>query len=99
MEIALMRDPYLLLLDEHTASLDQQNARICMAATEQVSRTMGLTILMATHNLGDAIYFGNRMLILKNGKIAADLSGSEKSNTTIQQLLEITGMLSAEPLN
>ena len=67
-----------LLLDEHTAALDPQTAQRVMDITDRLVRENHLTTLMITHNMRDAIHYGNRLLMLHNGRIVLDISGEEK---------------------
>lgn len=79
--------PELLLLDEHTAALDPKTSDQLMAATNQQILDNQLTALMITHNLEDALQYGNRLLILNAGKIVLDVNGPEKQSLTEDQLL------------
>ncbi|CAH1855812.1 ABC transporter ATP-binding protein [Convivina praedatoris] len=79
--------PELLLLDEHTAALDPKTSDQLMAATNQQILDNQLTALMITHNLEDALRYGNRLLILNAGKIVLDVNGSKKQALTEDQLL------------
>ena len=86
--MASLVKPKLLLLDEHTAALDPKTAAKVLDATEKIVTRDKLTTLMITHNMKDAIAHGNRLIMMKDGKIILDISGEEKKNLTVEQLLE-----------
>ena len=85
--MATLRQPKLLLLDEHTAALDPKTAAKVLDATERIVSRSGLTTLMITHNMRDAITYGNRLIMMNDGHIVVDVSGEEKRNLTVEQLL------------
>ena len=85
--MATLVTPKLLLLDEHTAALDPKTAKIVLDITDQVVTENKLTTLMITHNMRDAIKYGNRLIMLNNGHIVLDIKGEEKQNLTVQDLL------------
>ena len=85
--MATLNRPKLLLLDEHTAALDPKTAAKVLALTERVVRENNLTTLMITHNMKDAITYGNRLIMLYDGNIVVDISGEEKKNLTVKDLL------------
>ena len=85
--MASLRKPKLLLLDEHTAALDPKTAAKVLDATERIVSRSGLTTLMITHNMRDAITYGNRLIMMYDGHIVVDVSGEEKRNLTVEQLL------------
>ena len=80
--------PKLLLLDEHTAALDPKTAAKVLEATEKIVARDKLTTLMITHNMKDAIAYGNRLVMMKDGRIILDISGEEKQKLTVENLLE-----------
>lgn len=86
--MASLNQPKLLLLDEHTAALDPKTAKKVLDITEQIVTQNHLTTLMITHNMRDAIEHGNRLIMLKDGKVVLDISGEEKKNLTVEGLLE-----------
>ena len=86
--MASLNQPKLLLLDEHTAALDPKTAKKVLDITEQIVTQNHLTTLMITHNMRDAIEHGNRLIMLKDGKVVLDISGEEKKNLTVEALLE-----------
>ena len=87
--MATLQEPKLLLLDEHTAALDPKTAAKVLDATERIVQRDHLTTLMITHNMRDAIAHGNRLVMLSEGRIVIDVSGEEKKNLTVPQLLEL----------
>lgn len=86
--MAVMSRPALLLLDEHTAALDPRTAEIVIEATNRVIRDHGLTALMVTHNMRQAIETGNRLIMMDAGHIRLDIGGQEKSALTAADLVE-----------
>ena len=91
MELAMLRQPKFLLLDEHTASLDQANAKKCLETTEDFVRQTGLAVVMVTHNLLDALTYGDRLIIMREGQIVNNIDGEEKQALTLEPLLELCG--------
>lgn len=85
-----------LLLDEHTAALDPQTAQRVMDITDRLVRENHLTTLMITHNMRDAIHYGNRLLMLHNGRIVLDISGEEKARLTVPDLLALFSKVSGQ---
>jgi len=92
--MATMKKPKLLLLDEHTAALDPKTAAKVMELTEQIVTENKLTTLMITHNMRDAIRYGNRLIMLHEGRVILDISGEEKSKLTVSDLIEMFGRVS-----
>lgn len=86
--MATLRQPDLLLLDEHTAALDPKTAAKVLEITEQIVAENHLTTIMITHNMKDAIRMGNRLVMMHDGRIIYDVSGEEKKNLKVSQLLE-----------
>ena len=87
--MAAMQKPKLLLLDEHTAALDPKTAAKVLDATQRIVEKDNLTTLMITHNMRDAITYGNRLIMMYDGRVAVDVSGEEKKNLTVEQLLDL----------
>lgn len=85
--MATLVRPKLLLLDEHTAALDPKTAEKVLAITDQIVAEEQLTTLMITHNMHDAIAHGNRLIMLKDGRVVLDVSGEEKKRLTVEDLL------------
>lgn len=86
--MATMNKPKLLLLDEHTAALDPKTAAKVLELTDKVVSENKLTALMVTHNMKNAIQYGNRLIMMNHGKIILDVKGEEKKNLTVEMLLE-----------
>ena len=86
---ATLQKQKLLLLDEHTAALDPKTAAKVLDATQKIVEKYHLTTLMITHNMRDAIAYGNRLIMMYNGHIVVDVSGEEKKNLTVEQLLNL----------
>ena len=87
--MATLNQPKVLLLDEHTAALDPKTSKIIMDKTEEIVEKFEIPTLMITHNLQDAIKYGNRLIMLHNGKIILDIKGKEKEELTQDTLMEI----------
>ena len=85
--MATLNRPKLLLLDEHTAALDPKTAAKVLEITNRLVTENSLTTLMITHNMHDAIAYGNRLIMMHEGRILVDVSGEEKKKLTINQLL------------
>lgn len=86
--MATMLKPELLLLDEHTAALDPKTAENVLQLTEKLVTDNQLTTLMITHNMRDALRFGNRLIMMDSGKIIFDVKGDDKARLTVKALLE-----------
>ena len=84
---ALAMEPKLLLLDEHTAALDPKTAAKVLAISDKIIQEHQLTAMMVTHNMKDAIAHGNRLIMMHEGKIIYDVSGEEKKNLKVADLL------------
>lgn len=85
--MATMQEPDLLLLDEHTAALDPHTSEAIMALTDKIVRERNLTCLMITHQMDDALKYGNRLVVLNAGRIVADLDATEKAKLTKADIL------------
>ena len=85
--MAVMNHPKLLLLDEHTAALDPKTAKNVLELSDKFIEENHLTALMVTHNMRDAIAHGSRLIMMNEGKIILDVSGEEKKNLTVEELL------------
>ena len=85
--MASLKKPKLLLLDEHTAALDPKTAAKVLAISEKIIQEHQLTAMMVTHNMKDAIAHGNRLIMMHEGKIIYDVSGEEKKNLKVADLL------------
>ena len=87
--MATLQKPKLLLLDEHTAALDPKTAAKVLETTQRIVERDNLTTLMITHNMRDAIAYGNRLIMMYDGRIVVDVSGEEKKHLTVEQLLSL----------
>lgn len=85
--MATMVTPKILLLDEHTAALDPATAAKVLALTKQIVEERHITCLMITHNMNQALDLGNRTLMMDGGHIVLDLSGRERADMTVDDLL------------
>ncbi|MBQ7839275.1 MAG: ATP-binding cassette domain-containing protein [Lachnospiraceae bacterium] len=94
--MATLKKPKLLLLDEHTAALDPKTAAKVLEATDKIVNRDHLTTIMITHNMKDAIAHGNRLVMMKDGKIIYDVAGEEKKNLTVRDLLAKFEQVSGE---
>ena len=86
--MSCLQKPRLLLLDEHTAALDPKTAAKVLELTEEFVNRDHLTTFMVTHNMKDAIRYGNRLIMMMDGKIVFAVRGEEKKNLTVEDLLE-----------
>jgi putative ABC transport system ATP-binding protein len=87
--MATLKQPKLVLLDEHTAALDPKTAAKVLEATQKIVERSNLTTLMITHNMRDAIAYGNRLIMMYDGHVVVDVSGEEKKKLTVEQLLNL----------
>lgn len=86
--MTVMSKPEILLLDEHTAALDPTNADIVMKLTKKFADENNLTVMMVTHNMQQALDYGNRLLMMDDGEIIMDIKGEEKKNITLDDIAE-----------
>ena len=86
--MATMQKPKLLLLDEHTAALDPKTAAKVLELTDKLVKENKLTTFMVTHNMKDALKYGNRLIMMCDGKIIFDVSGKEKEKLEVKDLLD-----------
>ncbi|MEC5424093.1 ABC transporter ATP-binding protein [Virgibacillus sp. C22-A2] len=86
--MATFTEPNILLLDEHTAALDPSRAELITKLTRDVVSKFGLTTLMVTHNMQQALDLGSRLIMMDKGQIIFDVQGEEKRNLTIEDLLQ-----------
>ena len=85
--MASLKKPKLLLLDEHTAALDPKTAAKVLALSDKIISENNLTAMMVTHNMKDAIAHGNRLIMMHEGRVIYDVSGEEKKNLKVSDLL------------
>lgn len=94
--MATLQKPKLLLLDEHTAALDPKTAAKVLELSEKIVEENHLTALMVTHNMKDAIRYGNRLIMMHEGHVIFDVSGEEKKKLTVEELVEKFSTASGE---
>lgn len=94
--MATLRKPKLLLLDEHTAALDPRTAAKVLELSERIIEENQLMTLMVTHNMKDAIRYGNRLIMMNEGQVILDISGEEKKQLTIELLMDAFAKASGE---
>lgn len=97
--IANMHGADLLVLDEHTASLDPKSSETIMELTQTFISEQKATTIMVTHNLRHALTYGNRLVMMDEGKVIIDLTGEEKQKAVLGDLLEIFNEISIEKGN
>ncbi|MGD9332985.1 MAG: ATP-binding cassette domain-containing protein [Desulfobacterales bacterium] len=88
MLMATLIKPEVLLLDEHTAALDPKTAQQILELTDRMVRAKQLTSLMVTHNMAQALAYGNRLMMLHQGRIILDVRGQAKAALTVDDLLK-----------
>ena len=94
--MATIQKPNLLLLDEHTAALDPKTAAKVLEISEKIIAENHLTCMMVTHNLNDAIAYGNRLIMMNEGQVILDIGEEEKKKLTVEDLLEKFEQVSGE---
>ena len=87
--MASLKRPDLLLLDEHTAALDPKTSRSLMQLTEDLVKEEKLTALMVTHQMEDALAYGNRLIVMKDGRIVKDLNKHEKEQMSLEDYYQL----------
>ncbi len=96
--MATLSDSHLLLLDEHTAALDPRMAAFILDLTNTVVEEFGLTVMMVTHSMKDALASGDRTVMLHQGKIVFDVSGEERERLDVPHLLQMFSKVRGEEL-
>ena len=87
--MATIKRPELLLLDEHTAALEQKTSVALMELTDDFVSKDHLTALMITHHMEDALKYGNRLIVMKEGRIIQDLNKEEKDQMKISDYYQL----------
>ncbi len=87
--MATLVPPKCLLLDEHTAALDPKIAKHMMELTDKIVKKHNITTLMITHNIDQALQYGNKTLIMKGGTILDVLEGERRKNTTKEDIMKV----------
>lgn len=91
--MATLVTPKLLLLDEHTAALDPKTADTIMRVTDDIVKEHQIPTIMITHNIKQALAYGNKLLVMNEGKIVKELNEKEKKHTTMDDLLSMYDLL------
>lgn len=97
--MATIVQPKLLLLDEHTAALDPKTTQLVLELTDKLVKENELTTLMVTHDMEDAIKYGNRLIMLHNGQKIVDVADEQKASLTVEKLLMLFHENSGEKLS
>lgn len=87
--MATFQQPRLLMLDEHTAALDPKTGEKVLKITAELVKSTGLTTLMVTHNIADALRLGNRTIMMHEGQIVFDVKGEERKKLTQDDVLRL----------
>ncbi len=85
--MATISKPVILLLDEHVATLDPKTAQIVLELTEMIVKREKMTTMMVTHNMELALRYGNRLIMMHNGRIVVDIKQEQKANLTVSDLI------------
>jgi len=93
--MATIVTPKLLLLDEHTAALDPATSAKVLELSDRIAKTHHITTMMITHNMEDALAYGNRTFIMNEGKIIADIKGAQRENMSVEDLIKVFSESSA----
>ena len=94
--MATLQKPKLLLLDEHTAALDPKTAEKVLELSKKIVNENNITTLMITHNMEDALKYGNKTMIMKDGQIIAMIEGKEREEMTVEGLIHLYSTSSQE---
>lgn len=97
--MATLKKPRLLLLDEHTAALDPKTGARVLTVTQDLIEENNLTTLMITHNMRDAIRYGNRLIMMHEGRIILDIKGEDKARLTVDDLMHQFELVSGQGLD
>ena len=97
--MATLKKPKLLLLDEHTAALDPRTAAKVLQLSRQIVEENHLMTMMVTHNMKDAIAYGNRLIMMHEGRVVVDVAGEEKKKLTRADLMGLFEKAAGQQLN
>ena len=97
--MATLKKPQILLLDEHTAALDPKTAAKVLKLSDEIIAKDHLTAMMVTHNMANAIEYGNRLIMMNDGRVIYDVKGDEKKKLTVDDLLQKFEEASGSALN
>lgn len=78
----------ILLMDEPTAALDPKSSQVVMQLADKINKELGITIVLVTHSMKDALHYGDRLLMFHGGQVVRDLNHSDKSALQLHQLQE-----------
>jgi len=85
--MATISKPVILLLDEHVATLDPKTAQIVLELTEMIVKREKMTTMMVTHNMELALRYGNRLIMMHNGRIVVDMNQEQRANLAVNDLI------------
>lgn len=91
--LAVLSEPLILLLDEHTAALDPKSAKNIMELTEKLIQDKKITAIMVTHNINDALRYGDRMVMMKEGNVILDIRDTDKEKISSNDIFNMYGMM------
>ena len=97
--MATLKKPRLLLLDEHTAALDPKTAQNVLSLTQRIISQNHLTAMMVTHNMKDALEYGNRTIMMHEGRIILDIDAETKARIRVEDLLKMFERASGNELS
>ncbi len=97
--MAALRPMQILLLDEHTAALDPRMAAFVLELTREIVADQGLTVMMVTHSMRQALDVGDRTLMMHQGRIAFDVAGEERRRLDVPDLLRLFERSQGESLS
>jgi putative ABC transport system ATP-binding protein len=78
----------ILLMDEPTAALDPKSSQVVMQLADKINKELGITIVLVTHSMKDALQYGNRLLMFHGGTILRDINGKDKAQLHLSSLQE-----------
>lgn len=87
--MATLNPTRILLLDEHTAALDPRTGRFVLELTDRIVRELGLTTMMVTHSMRQALDQGDRTVMLHEGRVVLDVTGEERRGLGVEDLLHM----------
>jgi len=97
--MAALQPSKILLLDEHTAALDPRTAEFVLQLTEKIVISQKLTTMMVTHSMKQALEIGERTIMLHQGQVVLDVSGEQRSNMTVTNLLQMFEKVRGEQIS
>src|SRR5690606_13999539 len=97
--MATLQPSRILLLDEHTAALDPRTAAFVLQLTQRIVHEKRLTTLMVTHSIRQALDVGDRTVMLHQGNVVLDVSGQERQNMDVSDLLTMFERVRGEAIS